>query len=49
MENQPSSGDLIDKDRRYLWHPYSPVPTPVDPVPIAHAEGLYLTTLAGAG
>ena len=39
--------DLIERDRRVLWHPYAPMPAPVPPVPVVAAEGTCLTLADG--
>ncbi len=38
---------LIDRDRKYLWHPYTQMLLAPDPLPIARAEGVYLYTEDG--
>jgi len=35
---------LIDRDREYLWHPYTRIPSPTAPVPIVRGKGVYLYT-----
>ncbi len=37
-----SPDDLLDLDRRHVWHPYSPVPAVAPPLPVASAEGVRL-------
>ena len=39
--------DLIERDRRLLWHPYAPMPAPVPPLPVVAAEGVRLTLADG--
>ncbi|APT84705.1 adenosylmethionine--8-amino-7-oxononanoate transaminase [Corynebacterium aquilae] len=39
--------DIITFDQRHLWHPYSPTPAAMDPIPIATARGVLLTTTDG--
>ncbi|OSM00453.1 adenosylmethionine--8-amino-7-oxononanoate transaminase [Magnetofaba australis] len=39
--------DLIDSDRRCLWHPYTQEKTAPDPIPIASARDATLTTVDG--
>ncbi|MYI56684.1 MAG: adenosylmethionine--8-amino-7-oxononanoate transaminase [Acidimicrobiia bacterium] len=39
--------DLIERDRRLLWHPYAPMPAPVPPLPVVAAEGTRLTLADG--
>ncbi len=33
---------LQDKDKQYIWHPYSSLQPPADPIPIVKGEGVYL-------
>jgi adenosylmethionine---8-amino-7-oxononanoate aminotransferase len=33
---------LVELDRRYLWHPYSPMPAGLPPLPVASAAGVRL-------
>ena len=40
-------GDLVERDRRLLWHPYAPMPAPVPPLPVVAAEGVRLTLADG--
>ena len=35
-------GELLDLDRRHVWHPYSPLPATPAPLPVASAEGVRL-------
>lgn len=35
--------DIITFDQRHVWHPYSPTPAAVDPIPITETEGVHLT------
>ncbi len=39
--------NLIDRDRKHLWHPYTQMLTCPDPLPIARGEGVYLYTEDG--
>ena len=39
--------DLIERDRRHLWHPYAPMPSRLPPVPVVAAEGTRLTLADG--
>ena len=39
--------DLIERDRRLLWHPYAPMPAPVPPIPVVAAAGTHLTLADG--
>ncbi len=41
------SGDLIQRDRRHLWHPYAPMPSAIPPVPVVSAAGTNLTLADG--
>jgi adenosylmethionine-8-amino-7-oxononanoate aminotransferase len=38
---------LIDRDRAFLWHPYTQMKTRPDPLAIARGEGVYLYTEDG--
>ncbi|MBE7172763.1 MAG: adenosylmethionine--8-amino-7-oxononanoate transaminase [Williamsia sp.] len=38
---------LQDKDKRYIWHPYTSLLSPVVPIPVAKGEGVYLVDEAG--
>jgi adenosylmethionine-8-amino-7-oxononanoate aminotransferase len=44
-ERPSSSEELVQRDRRHLWHPYTQHGIEADPLPILRAEGafLYLT------
>ena len=39
--------DLLDRDARYLWHPYTQMQTAPSPLPIVRGEGVYLYTADG--
>ncbi len=39
--------DLLARDRRYLWHPYTQMLTAPPPVPIVRGEGVWLYTEDG--
>lgn len=39
--------DLIERDRRHLWHPYAPMPSPLPAVPVISAAGTTLTLADG--
>jgi len=43
----PDATDLVARDRRYLWHPYTHIATAPPPLPIKRAEGVYLYTADG--
>ncbi|WP_233195553.1 adenosylmethionine--8-amino-7-oxononanoate transaminase [Corynebacterium sp. 13CS0277] len=47
MSPEVLAADLAAFDQRHLWHPYSPTPAAMDPLPIASAEGVYLTCVDG--
>src|SRR3954469_22209735 len=34
--------DLLDLDRRLVWHPYGPMPASAAPLPVASAQGVRL-------
>jgi len=38
---------LLERDRAHLWHPYTQMRSPVSPLPIVRAEGVYLYTEDG--
>ncbi|MCY4629647.1 MAG: adenosylmethionine--8-amino-7-oxononanoate transaminase [bacterium] len=40
-------GDLLERDRRHLWHPYAPMPAAIPPVPVVSAAGTKLTLADG--
>jgi adenosylmethionine-8-amino-7-oxononanoate aminotransferase len=40
-------GNLIDRDRAHLWHPYTQMKTAPAPLPIVRGEGVYLYTEDG--
>jgi adenosylmethionine-8-amino-7-oxononanoate aminotransferase len=35
--------ELLDLDRRLVWHPYGPMPASTAPLPVASAHGVRLT------
>ena len=39
--------DLIERDRRHLWHPYAPMPPALPSVPVVSATGTTLTLADG--
>ena len=43
----PVAQDLVSRDRKHLWHPYAPMPSPVPPVPVVAAVGTTLTLADG--
>jgi adenosylmethionine-8-amino-7-oxononanoate aminotransferase len=40
-------GDLVDRDRACLWHPYTQMQTAPAPLPVIRGEGVYLQTADG--
>ncbi len=38
---------LLEKDRNYIWHPFTPLEVEEDPIVIESAEGVYLYTADG--
>ena len=44
---QPVEPDWVEADRRYVWHPYTQMQTAPPPLPVEHAEGVYLHTADG--
>jgi adenosylmethionine-8-amino-7-oxononanoate aminotransferase len=40
-------GNLVSRDRRVLWHPYTQMKTAPDPLVVARGEGVYLYTEDG--
>ncbi len=38
---------LKDKDKQYIWHPFTPLVDAPDPIPIIKGEGVYLIDEAG--
>src|SRR3954453_6763295 len=38
---------LIDRDRAYVWHPYTQMKTAAPPLPIVSGKGVYLHTEDG--
>lgn len=38
---------LQQKDKQYIWHPYTSLQSPVDPVPVVKGEGVYLVDEQG--
>lgn len=39
--------NLIEKDKAYVWHPFTQMKTAGDPVPVVRGEGVYLYTEDG--
>jgi adenosylmethionine-8-amino-7-oxononanoate aminotransferase len=39
--------ELLDRDRRYVWHPYAPMPGRVPPLLVSSAEGVRLRLADG--
>jgi adenosylmethionine---8-amino-7-oxononanoate aminotransferase len=42
-----SAAELLDFDRRHIWHPYSPMPATTPVHPVVSAEGVRLTLADG--
>lgn len=42
-----SATELVDLDRRHVWHPYSPVPSPTPPLLVSSAAGTRLRLADG--
>ena len=38
---------LLERDRAYLWHPYTQMSSPIAPLPVVRGEGVYLYTEDG--
>ena len=38
---------LQEKDKQYIWHPYTALVPAADPIPVVKGEGVYLTDEAG--
>ncbi|HZO79180.1 MAG TPA: adenosylmethionine--8-amino-7-oxononanoate transaminase [Solirubrobacteraceae bacterium] len=43
----PSQLELLERDRRYVWHPYSPVPAAGPQLPVVSASGVRLRLADG--
>lgn len=41
--------ELLDLDRRHVWHPYGPMPGTTDPLVVASADGVRLRLADGQG
>ena len=41
------AASLLERDRAYLWHPYTQMSSPVAPLPVVRGEGVYLYTEDG--
>ncbi len=39
--------DLLERDRRHVWHPYAPLPAPDPPLPVRSAQGARLLLADG--
>ncbi len=44
---QLSADDLLEIDRRHVWHPYGPMPAASTPLPVVAAEGVRLRLADG--
>jgi len=38
---------LLEKDKNYIWHPFTPLEVEEDPIVIESAQGVYLYTADG--
>ena len=38
---------LLDRDRAFVWHPYTQMKTALPPLPIVRGQGVYLYTEDG--
>jgi len=47
MSSPSASPDWVEADRRHVWHPYTQMQTAPAPLPVEHAEGVYLHTTDG--
>ncbi|MFF4395301.1 adenosylmethionine--8-amino-7-oxononanoate transaminase [Streptomyces sp. NPDC001480] len=45
----PSVPELLELDRRHVWHPYGPMPGRVDPLVVESASGVRLRLADGSG
>ena len=43
----PSVPDLLELDRRHVWHPYGPMPGRVEPLVVESASGVRLRLADG--
>jgi len=46
-EDQAVWAELLDLDRRHVWHPYGPLPASTEPLPVVGAEGVRLRLADG--
>ncbi len=44
---EPSWDELLEQDRRHVWHPYAPMPGTARPLPVVSASGLRLELADG--
>ncbi|MFR9797819.1 adenosylmethionine--8-amino-7-oxononanoate transaminase [Streptomyces sp. MS06] len=44
---EPDLSELLDLDRRHVWHPYAPMPGQADPLVVASASGVRLRLADG--
>ena len=47
MIDSSGASELLELDRRHVWHPYSPMPTSVPPLPVVSASGVRLRLADG--
>ena len=48
MANAIQSASLVEKDRSYIWHPFTQMQTASAPIPITKAQGAYLFSEDGS-
>ena len=44
---KPAWDELLERDRRHVWHPYAPMPGRVPPLPVVGAQGVHLELADG--
>ena len=47
MTNRLDDNSWLDFERAHVWHPYAPMEGALQPLPVKHAEGVYLTLTDG--
>jgi adenosylmethionine-8-amino-7-oxononanoate aminotransferase len=38
---------LVEKDKQFIWHPFTPLQSTPDPIPVVRGEGIYLIDESG--
>ena len=38
---------LVEKDKQFIWHPFTPLQSSPDPIPVVRGEGIYLIDESG--